>query len=1084
MATFRSLPAELVLEIGGWLDERYSLSALAKANCVCRSILMPLLFTRYGTEAVRWAAEMGNLDILKAATFFARSKKGDLLNAKYIYDGQVDNFDLDRPIFNGRVFGEKYATPLHTACAAGHIDIVTYLLENGADMDMASNRFCECLYMDDCLGEYYGDDDIIDRPKWLPLHEAICHKHPEIAILLLERGAPLYVSASSASKGRYSVTALQSAAENGLVTVVQYLKERFQKQKAALSGPEASDPTDAHEFGNELDTLLAEADEAMDSGSDVENGDPFDSEMSDFDGLEDDEDEDDEDEDDDDLDSESISDDSDGSTGTDDLDFWGQSADPSDPRSADLYGNTAMHYVSLCFDFEAACTIVKDLQELGLNVDERGGRRDATPLLMACCMGNFSAARAFLRAGAFPEAVLEEDFVEYDGLEGDTTCLDNALYAKHSDRAAKRQSESRWKQERYDFIKELVKAGVDVEELPGTSDATPLGIAAQGGLEDEVKLLIELGGAYVNGMADAGKTALMAAAQRKQIGAVRILLEAGAAVNQVTGFGVTAVDFACSAAPHSSPDFNKSEEILKVLLEYGARVGIPVEDPHAAMCHRTPCIHDSFLLKMVRRASRTARDDNFDGENENKCINLLGVLLDHSTEANITRDCWQAATMEAFSPLKSEAANPAVCKRLGEFGARLGYVFDDAILANIIVKLIVADEPADLEALFLFGDGECVRTVTGVLTKTALLTLILVRQHCEDGNECKLIGALLESVTDVKGTIRLLKNKGTLLHLAASGKNVDHVRTLLDRGCDLGAMNLHSMTPLAEAVKGGDIKIVKLLLDRGADPYLSNSQMSPPLLPDTTKDVLQPPSGQRLARALIEMLAKFDCIPSLYLDEPSPFDIVSFPLCFSPVHVVFCTQITLLIGFITLQAVRKGRNLIIEEFIKRKKVIPPIPSSSSVSYMTQACNHQHYQTVHLLLRAGADPNGGEGVHTPPVVSLLTVLQYVGTFFNRDTEKKRAEALKMLGVVAHLIQAGADVNKKAKANKQSAVMVLTRILDGGTAPGIPLDENPESFSELREFPLAQIVQEVLTIKEDESGKKTIKCLNRGIDSWVR
>ena len=65
--------------------------------------------------------------------------------------------------------------------------------------------------------------------------------------------------------------------------------------------------------------------------------------------------------------------------------------------------------------------------------------------------------------------------------------------------------------------------------------------------------------------------------------------------------------------------------------------------------------------------------------------------------------------------------------------------------------------------------------------------------------------------------------------------------------------------------------------------------------------------------------------------------------------------------------------------------------------MTQACNHQHYQTVHLLLRAGADPNGGEGVHTPPVVSLLTVLQYVGTFFNKDTEKKRAEALKMLGV---------------------------------------------------------------------------------------
>lgn len=882
MASFRSLPPELVLEIAGWLDERYTLSALARVNRTCHAILMPPLFTRYGGEAVRWACQKGNLDILKAATLYARDKKRELLNANYLYDDPLnDDFELDGSLFNTGVYGHKHGAPLHLACAAGHIDIVNYLLDNGADLDAPSSRMCDCLYMDDSLGEYYGDDDIIDRPKWLPLHHALCHNHPEVAILLLERKAPLYVSASSASKGRYSVTALQSAAENGLVSVVGYLKEYFQKQNVVLEGEGPADSPGAPVVQNGADASMVQDDPATDSDSDVEDGDPFDSDMSDFAGMDHD---DGDSGDDDDLDSDSDmdsssdgSDDSHDSADTDELDFWGQSADPSDPRSADLYGNTAMHYVSLCFDFEAACAIVQDLHELGLNVDERGGRRDATPLLMACCMGNFSAARAFLRAGAYPEATLEEDFVDdYDGLEGDSTCLDNALQARFSARAEKKQSYDEWKGERYQFIKELIKAGVDVEELPGTSGATPLGIAAQRGLDDEVKLLLELGGAYVNGMAESGKTALMAAAQRQETSTVKILLEAGACVNQITGFGVTAVDFACSSQIGYGHILRHSdaEQILKLLLEYGARVGIPVEDAlTTTMCRSHPCIHDSFLLKMVRRATIYDEDEDPD----NPAQSLLNVLLDHSTEANITRDCWQAAIMEAFSPLKSEPANPVVCKKLGGFGARLGYVFDDSTLANIIVKLIVADEPADIGPLFMLGDGEIVRTVTGVLTKTALLTLILVRHHCEDGpgDGSKLVEPLLQSVKNVKGTIKLLKNKATLLHLAASGKNSEHVKTLLDKGCDLNAMTLHGMTPLAEAVLWGDIRAVKLLLDRGADPYLSNARLASPRLPNTSEDVLALPPGQRLARAFVELLAKFDCVQSQYLDEPSPFEIVS-----------------------------------------------------------------------------------------------------------------------------------------------------------------------------------------------------------------
>ncbi|KAM7195503.1 Ankyrin repeat-containing domain protein [Rhypophila sp. PSN 637] len=1041
MASFRSLPPELLLQIAGWIDDKYTLSAIARVNRTCSAVYMQPLFTRYGSEAVQWAARHGNREILEKATFFARDRKHALVNAEYRPD-PFGGAGLDSD--DEQMYNERYGTPLHIACAAGHIDIVTFLLDNGADMAYSSNRLCGCLYMDDSFGEYYGDDDIMDRPKWLPLHFALCHKHPEVAILLLERGAPLHVSASSASGGRYSVTALQSAAENGLVSVVRYLKEYFQREKGTMEASVSSDSTEGQELYDGPVDSMTQDDVATDSDSDPEDGEPFDSDMSDSEGLNDD------DEMESDSDMETDSDESDASndtTDTDELDFWGQSADPSDPRSADLYGNTAMHYVSLCFDFEAACAIVQDLKELGLNVDERGGRRDATPLLMACCMGNFSAARAFLRSGAYAEAVVEEDFADYDVLEGASSCLDNALYARYSDRAASHQAEEVWQQERYQLVKELIKAGVDVEFLPGTSGATPIGIAAQRGLEHETKLLLELGGAYVNGMAESGKTALMAAAQRQHIETVKILLEAGASVNEITGFGVTAVDFACSS-PFAST-YAHAEGILKLLLQYGARVGIPVEDAlTTTMCRSHPCIHDSFLLKMVRRATACEDDD----EEDSRAKTILGVLLDHSTEANITRVCWQEAVMEAFIHFKSEPANPAVCRQLGAFGRRLGYVFDDATLANTVVKLIVADDPAEIGPLFMLGDGEAIRTVTGVFTKTALLTLIMVRHYRQDfpGEASKLVGPLLDSVKHVKGTIRLLKNKGTLLHLAASGKDPDHVKTLLDRGCDINAMNLHGITPLSEAVLWGDLAAVKILLDRGADPYLSNRQRSSPILPDASQDVLGLPPSERWARAFAELLAKFDCPGSpyhWYLDDPSPFEI----------------------------AVRKGRNAILEEFIKRRRVLPAIPPDAKKSYMTEVLINGHFSTAHLLLRAGADPNGGEGVDIPPIAHLAYTLRFAASAI-RDPDEKRMEILKRLGVISHLVRAGADVNRKSKLTDWSAVMYLDSILHGVYKTIM----DRWNF----EFPLAKVVGEVLTIRTDESGKQTVRCRNRGIDSWVR
>lgn len=229
--------------------------------------------------------------------------------------------------------------------------------------------------------------------------------------------------------------------------------------------------------------------------------------------------------------------------------------------------------------------------------------------------------------------------------------------------------------------------------------------------------------------------------------------------------------------------------------------------------------------------------------------------------------------------------------------------------------------------------------------------------------------------------------------------------------------------------------------------------------------------------------------------------------------------------------------------MKIKKTLPPIDPSAKSSYVTRACSTLHYQTVHLLLRAGADPNGGEGVDIPPLVNLLITLKYVNTFFGKDMDKKRAETLKLLGVIIHLVECGADPNRRSKVGtKLSPVEILEKILDGGpgpsdgvgllnTAPGnfagvfgaltrreweanssLTSDDDGDSLLAAAAaeaaaegqvgvipsvrglaapraaefFPLAEVVAGFLAVKEDPvgSGKKIIKCLNRGIDGFVK
>jgi ankyrin repeat protein len=128
------------------------------------------------------------------------------------------------------------------------------------------------------------------------------------------------------------------------------------------------------------------------------------------------------------------------------------------------------------------------------------------------------------------------------------------------------------------LMKQLIEAGMDVNamDMAGKNGRTALMIAAEKGRVEAVKMLIEKGAGVdyryeAGGYADYyyNDTALMFAARAGHAEVVRILIQAGADVNAQGAWNETALMSAAQGG---------STEVVKILLDCGA-------DPDAAAYH-------------------------------------------------------------------------------------------------------------------------------------------------------------------------------------------------------------------------------------------------------------------------------------------------------------------------------------------------------------------------------------------------------------------------------------------------------------------------------------------------------------------
>ncbi|PYS16070.1 MAG: hypothetical protein DMG17_12980, partial [Acidobacteria bacterium] len=253
-------------------------------------------------------------------------------------------------------------------------------------------------------------------------------------------------------------------------------------------------------------------------------------------------------------------------------------------------GTTALHWASYRDDLESADLLIRS----GANVNARNDL-GATPLWAACQNGSESMVGRLLTAGANPNAalLLGETPVMVAGRSGSPAVVE-LLAAKGANvnaRAARGQTALMWAvaQKQPEVVKVLLANGADIHAR-SDSWTEVMAVPPHGYLE------------YNRAIPHGNDTALMFAARVDDLASAKLLVAAGANVNDEDAWGVSAVVLAA----HSG-----FTDVVKFLLEKGATAN----SDRAGFT----ALHEAIMR----------RDEN-----------LVKVLLDHGADANLPVRSW------------------------------------------------------------------------------------------------------------------------------------------------------------------------------------------------------------------------------------------------------------------------------------------------------------------------------------------------------------------------------------------------------------------------------------------------------------
>ena len=529
-----------------------------------------------------------------------------------------------------------------------------------------------------------------------------------------------------------------------------------------------------------------------------------------------------------------------------------------------------------------------------------------SPLSLAVQGGHGETVRVLLEHGTLPlEAAAQHSYAQTTALHvaarnGNTTLLEMLLDAGAPvdipDSSSETPLHAAARENQPGAAAFLLGRGADVDKRSSELKFTPLHYAAEYGGTAVATLLLEHG-AEVDARSSGEVTPLHKAAENGRADMVRFLLAHGANPNAESWAGDRPIGLAASKG---------STEVVAILLEHG--VEPPPRDSYGA---------DSLLLAVRGGHTDTVRfllghgmrpdDETLTRKNgsplyravEQGHLELVKLLLEHGAspegsgggeilplhlavqqgdaaavrlllEHGANPNCADCTGRTALS-MAAETGNTAVAALLLEHGAnREGEFFpplcEAAYHGHLEVAKLLLDHGANPKARFMdntaleralgnnhaevarllmaHGAGihdcehreSCMQKAAAALGTDALQMLLEMGENPgAKGPDCPISPFFVAVGMGLVPNARMLLERGadvnerdgegsTPLHRAARAANAEMAVMLLEHGADVNARDNEGRTPLFDAVSAPHLETVDILLEHGADILARNNQ--------------------------------------------------------------------------------------------------------------------------------------------------------------------------------------------------------------------------------------------------------------------